>query len=153
MFQEANEQVGTDLTVDEQDRVAIDEAIEQLEEQEGSPALGTGSVGQMVARWQRQLNASLAASDPEHARIDVDGIFGPYLQEGERAALVADWQSRLNDWLQLTDADVEALDVDGIFGPETEQATGRFQDANDRLETGLQVDPQDWTAIRQHMIA
>lgn len=92
------------------------------------------------------------AADRRAIRLAIerfDGTDSSPLQRGDRGGLVAIWQSRLNTWLTLAQIDHGPVAIDGVSGSETEEATRRFQETSDELETDLLVHGADWTELRQ----
>ncbi len=85
-FQDASEAVPTDGIVDPEDRVALREAIDGLESNDGATdrVLTRGDTGKLVTYWQDRLNDYFTLRDSEEDVITVDGVFGPATEGATR---------------------------------------------------------------------
>ncbi len=115
-FQESVEDLDATGVVDPVDRVALRDAIEELEEGQGAPPLEIGDRDQLVEWWQDRLNDWLRLSGSDSYPIVVDGWFGPQTE----AATIEFQES------------VEDLDATGVVDPVDRVA---LRDAIDALES------------------
>ena len=110
-FQEATETVEADGVVNPEDRVALREAIQELED--GAAPVELGDRNELAAWWQDRLNEWLQLSGSDLYPIVVDGWYGPNTQEATIAFQEA----------------TETVDADGVVNPEDRVALREAIDA------------------------
>ncbi len=118
VFQDLNGTVPTDGVVHPEDRVALREAIDALESDDGvtDTVVAPGDTGELVAFWQDRLNDYFTLMGSAEDTIAVDGIFGPATEGATRE-------------FQITN---DAVAPDGVVHPEDRVA---LRDAIDALES------------------
>jgi peptidoglycan hydrolase-like protein with peptidoglycan-binding domain len=80
-FQESVEDLEANGIVNPPDRVALRDAIEELEAAPGAPPLAVGDRDQLVGWWQDRLNDWLLLAGSDTYPIVVDGWFGPQTEQ------------------------------------------------------------------------
>ncbi len=118
VFQDLNDTVPTDGIVHPEDRVALREAIDALESQDGvtDTVVAPGDTGELVAFWQDRLNDYYTLKGSEEDTIAVDGVFGPATEGATREFQI------VND----------SVEPDGVVHPEDRIA---LREAIDTLES------------------
>lgn len=118
-FQDATDSIASDGDVDTADRVALRDAIDELESDDSpdrSTVVARGDTGRLVELWQDRLNDWLALSGSDLA-LRVDGIFGPRTEQATlrfqvaTASVSADGVVDPVDRVALRNA-IEALESD-----------------------------------------
>jgi peptidoglycan hydrolase-like protein with peptidoglycan-binding domain len=123
-FQESVEDLEANGIVNPPDRVALRDAIEELEAAPGAPPLAVGDRDQLVGWWQDRLNDWLLLAGSDTYPIVVDGWFGP---QTEQATI--EFQESVED-----------LEANGIVNPPDRVA---LRDAIEELEGNGLGDPPD----------
>jgi peptidoglycan hydrolase-like protein with peptidoglycan-binding domain len=108
--------VGTTASELGRDRTDDAEATAWQDDIARGPALGAGSRGTEVTRWQDDLNEWLQTHRPRSTPITVDGIFGPETEDATRA--FQDAHPGLPTDLVVDPDDRLALDADIAHPPE-----------------------------------
>ncbi len=118
VFQDLSAAVPTDGVVHPEDRVALREAIDSLESEDGvtDAVVAPGDTGELVAFWQDRLNEYFTLKGSEEDTITVDGVFGPATEGATREFQI------VND----------AVEPDGVVHPEDRVA---LREAIDALES------------------
>ncbi len=118
VFQDLNDTVPTDGIVHPEDRVALREAIDALESEDGAidTVVARGDTGELVAFWQDRLNDYFTLQGSDEDIIAVDGVFGPATEGATREFQI------VND----------SVEPDGVVDPEDRVA---LREAIDALES------------------
>jgi peptidoglycan hydrolase-like protein with peptidoglycan-binding domain len=121
-FQESVDELDATGIVNPVDRVALRDAIEELEAAPGAPPLARGDRDQLVEWWQDRVNEWLRLSGSETYPIVVDGWFGPQTEQAtiefQESVDELDASGIVNpvDRVALRDA-IEELERDGVDEP------------------------------------